>query len=264
MQRHSVVELIRNRNELALIIEDNEDLQVYIRDILKADHQVQIASNGAEGIDLAIQLIPDLIISDLMMPKLDGIELCRQLKTDERTSHIPIVMLTAKASQNARIEGLETGADDYLVKPFDKKELQVRVKNLIEQRRQLRERYSRQVTLQPRQIAVTAADERFLEKVMKLMEDNIENSAFSVEEFSREIGMSRTQLFRKMQALTNQSVSEFVRDFRLKRAASLLGQRAGTVTEIAYQVGFNNLSYFAKCFKELFGQSPSEYLAAHT
>ena len=247
-----------------LVVEDDKDVRDYIKRQLEQDYNVAEASNGEEGIAVAVGRIPDLIISDLMMPELDGIELCRRLKTDERTSHIPIVMLTAKASQNARIEGLETGADDYLVKPFDKRELQARVKNLIEQRRQLREKYSRQVTLQPGQIAITAADERFLEKVMKIIEDNIENSTFSVEEFSREIGMSRTQLFRKMQALTNQSVSEFVRDFRLKRAASLLEQRAGTVTEIAYQVGFNNLSYFAKCFKELFGKSPSEYLAAHT
>lgn len=243
-----------------LVVEDNKDIRTYIKKQLQDEYSVTEAIHGEDGLKKAVKNIPDLIISDVMMPKVDGMELCAKLKQDERTSHIPIILLTAMASQTAKIKGIETGADDYIIKPFDREELRVRVKNLIAQRKQLRERYSRQVTLQPKDIAVTSTDERFLEKVIQILEEHLDDSAFSVADFGREIGMSRTQLFRKMQALTNQSASDFIRDFRLKRAAYLLKNKVGNVSEVAYQVGFGNLSYFAKCFKELFGKAPSEYL----
>jgi AraC-like DNA-binding protein len=190
---------------------------------------------------------------------MDGFELCAKLKTDERTSHIPVILLTARASEGSKLEGLETGADDYLVKPFNVKELKVRVKNLIEQRRKLRERFNRDLTLSPRDIAVTSADERFLQKAVEIIENRIKDPAFSVERFSKEIGMSTSQLYRKILALTNQSPVEFIRIYRLKLAASLLKQKYGNVAEITYEVGFNNLSYFSKCFRKFYGKSPSEY-----
>ncbi|NAS10605.1 ATP-binding protein [Poritiphilus flavus] len=244
---------------LLLVVEDNDDVRRYIKKQLYQEYNIQEAVNGSEGFNIAERTIPDLIISDVMMPDMDGLSLCKKLKEDEKTSHIPIILLTALASQVSKVEGIETGADAYIVKPFDKKELRARIKNLIAQRKKLREKYSRQLSLQPKALAVTSADERFLEKLVTLVEKHLDDSTFSVEDLAGEIGMSRTQLFRKMRALIDQSPQDFVRDFRLKRAAQLLQKKAGNVSEIAYQVGFNNLSYFTKRFKELFGQTPSEY-----
>jgi DNA-binding response OmpR family regulator len=179
---------------------------------------------------------------------MDGMELCRRLKTDERTSHIPVVLLTARASVESRLGGLETGADDYITKPFHVHELQIKVRNLVAGRQQLRERFTREVKLEPRAIAITSADEKFLRVAIEM-----------VEALEAEMSMSKMQLYRKLKALTDQSPSEFIRTIRLKRAAALLGAKSGTITEIAYEVGFNNLSYFAKCFKEMYGVTPSEY-----
>jgi transcriptional regulator GlxA family with amidase domain len=190
---------------------------------------------------------------------MDGVELCKKLKTDERTSHIPVIMLTAKATVESRIEGLETGADAYMTKPFNMQELQTRLKNLIEQRKILRERFSKEAELGPSDIAVTSVDEKFLNKAIQIIEDNLGDFDFDVTAMTVEIGMSRMQLFRKLKALTNQTPSEFIRTIRLKRAAQLLKKNFGNVAEITYEVGFNNLSYFAKCFRELYGVSPSEY-----
>jgi len=193
------------------------------------------------------------------MPEMDGIELCSQLKTDETTSHIPVILLTARANRESKLEGLSTGADDYLIKPFNAEELKVRVKNLIDQRKLLQQRFSKTVVLKPRDIAINSMDEVFLEKVMAIIEKNMDNADFSVEDFQKAIGMSRMQLHRKLKALTNHSTTEFIRIQRLKRAASLLEQNGGNVSEVCYQVGFNSLSYFTKMFKEQFGVTPSKY-----
>ncbi len=247
-----------------LIVEDNADVRAYIRDYLEKDYQIIEAVDGEAGFEKSAQAIPDLIISDVMMPKLDGYELCRKLKTDERTSHIPVILLTARAGGESKVEGLETGADDYIIKPFDARELQVRVKNLIEQRRKLRERFRKEVTLQPKEIAITSMDEQFLQKAMAVVEQNLSDAEFSTDEFARRVAMSRSQLHRKLRGLTDQSTHEFIRTYRLKRAAQLLQHRAGTVSEICYDVGFNSLSHFAKAFREQFGQSPSEYAEVHS
>ncbi|WP_222983011.1 tetratricopeptide repeat protein [Flagellimonas meishanensis] len=244
---------------ILLIVEDNDEVRTYVKKQLNDTYQVHEASDGIEGLGLAQKIVPDLIISDVMMPGMGGMALCERLKKDEKTSHIPVILLTALASQASKVEGIETGADDYIVKPFDKKELMVRVKNLIQQRQLLREKYRRQITLEPKTVAVTSADERFLTKAIQLLEKHLDDSEFGVEIFSKNLGMSRTQLFRKMRALTNQSPQDFIRDFRLQRAAQLLKSKAGNISEVAYQVGFNNLSYFTKRFKELFGKTPSEY-----
>jgi signal transduction histidine kinase/DNA-binding response OmpR family regulator len=244
---------------IVLIVEDNSDVRAYIREPLEEAYRVIEADNGSEGLEKARELIPDLVISDVMMPGMDGFELCHALKQDEKTSHIPVILLTAKSSEESKVAGLETGADDYLTKPFRSRELFVRVKNLIEQRRKLRERFSREVVLQPSEIAITSADEVFLQRAMKTVETFMEDPDFSVEKFGYEVGMSRAQLHRKLRALINQSPSDFIRSMRLQRASQMLKQRAGSVSEIAYAVGFNNLSYFATRFKEQFGQLPSEY-----
>jgi DNA-binding response OmpR family regulator len=247
---------------MVLVVEDNADMRSFIKAQLKEDYKILEAGQGKAGLEIAQQAIPDLIITDLMMPQMDGMELCHQLKTDERTSHIPVIMLTAKAGQEHKIEGLETGADDYLTKPFDRQELQVRVKNLIVQRQRLRERFSREITLEPRQIAITSLDEQFLQKVMELLENNLADTSFGMAEMQDALAMSKTQLYRKIKALTDQSPGEFIRNYRLKRAAQILSQQGENVTQVAYSVGFNNLSYFAKCFKEMYNVAPSEYKSA--
>jgi signal transduction histidine kinase/AraC-like DNA-binding protein len=245
-----------------LVVEDSEDVRAHLLDNLEDQFSMLEAVDGEEGLLLAIDTIPDLIITDLMMPGMDGVELCKKLKTDERTSHIPVIMLTARATVESRIEGLETGADAYMTKPFNMQELQTRLKSLIEQRKLLRERFSKETDLSPSDITVTSVDEKFLNKAIHIIEDNLGDCDFDVTAMTGEIGMSRMQLFRKLKALTNQTPSEFIRTIRLKRAAQLLKKKFGNVAEITYEVGFNNLSYFAKCFRELYGVSPSEYAKA--
>jgi len=244
---------------IILIVEDNADMREFIKKQLADEYNILEAANGKTGLEIARADVPDLVITDLMMPQMDGMEFCRLLKTDERTSHIPVIMLTAKAGQEQKIEGLETGADGYLTKPFDKKELKVRVKNLITQRQQLRERFSREILLEPKKIAIAPMDEQFLQKILDRIEMNLSDPEFGVPQLQDDLAMSKTQLYRKMKALTDRSPGEFIRNYRLKRAAQILAQQGDNVTQVAYSVGFNNLSYFAKCFKELFGVNPSEY-----
>jgi len=234
-------------------------MRAYIRNHMSATFRVLEAEDGVDGFDTATDLIPDLIISDVMMPKMDGYQLCEKLKSDERTSHIPVILLTAKSSGESKVEGLELGAVDYLIKPFEARELQVRVKNLIDQRRKLRERFGKNIKLQPRDIAITSTDEKFLERAMAVVDEHISAAEFDVETFGRKVGMSRKHLHRKLKALTDQAPREFIRTLRLQRAARLLEKHAGNVTEVAYEVGFNSISHFAKAFKEQFGILPSEY-----
>jgi signal transduction histidine kinase/DNA-binding NarL/FixJ family response regulator len=242
-----------------LIIEDNADVRQHIYENFEKEYLVKQSKNGKEGWEKAVALVPDLIISDVMMPEMNGVELCKKLKTDERTSHIPVILLTARADVEDKIEGLETGADDYITKPFNIKELLTRSKNLIEQRKKLREKYTHQIDLEPGEIAVQSADERFLKRALEIIEKNMGDCDFDVNNFYPEMNMSRMQLFRKLKALVNQTPSELIRNMRLKRAAQLMKQNFGNIAEITYEVGFNNLSYFAKCFKEKFGVLPSEY-----
>jgi signal transduction histidine kinase/DNA-binding response OmpR family regulator len=246
-----------------LVTEDHDDIREFIAENLKECFNMEQAENGKIGFNKATKNIPDLIITDVVMPETDGIEFCRKLKTDERTSHIPVIMLTGKSSIDDKIKGLETGADAYLNKPFNIKELKIRVQKLIEQRQKLRERFINNLNLEPKDIAVTSADEKFINKAMEIIESNIGNAEFEVRQFQEEMFMSRMQLFRKIKALTNQTPSEFIRAIRLKRAASLMRQNFGNIAQITFEVGFNNPSYFAKCFKELFGKLPSEYIKNH-
>jgi signal transduction histidine kinase/DNA-binding response OmpR family regulator len=246
-----------------LIVEDHADIREFIAENLKDCFFVEQAENGKTGLESAIKNIPDLVITDIVMPKMDGIEMCRNLKTDEKTSHIPVVMLTGKSGIEDRLLGLDTGADAYLTKPFNIKELRLQVTKLIEQRKKLRERFTRELHLEPRDIAVTSADEKFINRAMEIIEKNIGNSEFEVRHFEEEMFMSRMQLFRKIKALTNQTPGDFIRTIRLKRAASLIKQNFGNIAQITFEVGFNNPSYFAKCFKDLYGVLPSDYLKNH-
>jgi DNA-binding response OmpR family regulator len=257
-EKRGIDSLLDTEKPLLLIVEDNSDVRNYIIGHLDEDYRIEEAIDGEDGYNKSIEQIPDLIVSDVMMPKMDGFELCEKVKTDERTSHIPVILLTAKATSKDKIEGYETGADDYIMKPFDAQELKARIKNLIEQRKKLRERFRQEIGLEPQQIAITSADAKFLKRVLDKIDQNIE-SEFGVTELSNEVGMSRSQLHRKLRALTDHSPLEFIRTIKLKRAAALLEHHAGNVSEIAYQVGFNNPAYFAECFRKTFGISPKEY-----
>jgi signal transduction histidine kinase/DNA-binding response OmpR family regulator len=252
---------------IILIVEDNYDMREYIKETLTDEFAIEEAVNGEQGVRSAIKTIPDLIISDMMMPKMDGNQLVKILKNDEKTSHIPIIILTAKAGQENKLEGLEIGADDYLIKPFDIKELQVRVKNLINIRKKLQEKYGRMEyhisaessnPIEVKERKLSSIDERFLYKVKEVIEKHISEEEFSIEEFGNEVGMSRVQLHRKLKAIAAKSASQYLRSFRLSKAKIMLEEKKGNISEIAYSVGFSSPSYFTKCFREEFGFTPSD------
>ncbi|MEZ4858684.1 MAG: response regulator [Flavobacteriaceae bacterium] len=251
--------LVEEETPILLIIEDNNDIRAFMKSLFIKEYRVLEAADGEEGIVKALETVPDIIISDIMMPKITGLALCETLKKDERTSHIPIILLTAKAEEEAQYQGLETGADDYIVKPFNSKLLDTKVRNMVASRKHLRERYSQEVILKPKNIAISRIDEQFIEKVQRTMDAHLMNPDFSAEDFSAQVGMSRMQLHRKLKALTGLTTSELIRNERLKMAAVLLKESDIQISEVCYQVGFNNPSYFAKCFKETYGCLPSEY-----
>jgi signal transduction histidine kinase/DNA-binding response OmpR family regulator len=252
-------ETVDKGKETILIVEDNQDVRNLIRMGLEGNYNILEASTGREGVELATEKPVDLIVSDVMMPVMSGVELCHLLKTDERTSHVPIILLTARADHESKLEGLRTGADDYVTKPFNMQELQARVVNLIGLRKKLIQKFNQQILVQPHEITVTPMDERFVQKLNKLIEDNLDNAQLTVEKVSEDMGMSRANLHRKIKAITGLSSSEFIQDFRLRRAAILIEKKADTITQIGYQVGFNDQSYFSKCFKKKFGMTPSEW-----
>lgn len=242
-----------------LVVEDHSEVRAFLRDHLEPHYRVLDAKDGAEGLSLAVAELPDLVLSDVMMGPVNGYELCKALKTNEKTCHIPVVLLTARAGREDKLLGLDIGADCYLIKPFDPSELLVQVRNLIEQRRMLRERFSSSVVLKPSEMAVMPMDEAFLTRVLSVVERHLSDPEFDVERLGREVGLSRSQLHRKIRALTNQPPTLLIRSIRLQRAAELLRQEAGSVAEVAYLVGFSSQGYFAKCFREQFGCAPRDY-----
>ena len=250
----------RATNSLSiLIVEDNDDMRNYLANNLNQNYNIELAIDGDEGIKKAIEIIPDLIVTDLMMPKRDGLSLCTFLKEDQRTSHIPIIILTAKASVENKIEGLQTGADDYLEKPFKIDELRVRIENLVKQRKKLREKYSKMIGYDINDIEISDLDGQFMKNALTLVKENMLNEDWTIADFSSSMNMSRSQLFRKIKALTEMSISEFIMSLRLEKAVRLLETNTGTVSEIAFNVGFNNASYFAKCFQKKYKASPRSY-----
>lgn len=244
-------------------MEDNEDLRTFIRENLSASYKILEAEDGIRGLRMAQSKIPDLILTDVMMPRMDGMEICRALKTDERTSHIPVVMLTARSTSKEKIEGLEIGADDYIYKPFSMEELYVRIRNLLEQQERLKKKYSSYIDLGLSEMTVSSLDEQFLKKAIRIIEENLSDFEFDVRELQDKIAMSRSQLFRKMKALTGVSPVQLIKLMRLKLAASLIERGEGTITEILMSVGFSNPSYFARCFKEKFGVTPKAFQQVH-
>jgi DNA-binding response OmpR family regulator len=243
-----------------LLVEDNSDVRYFIKGNLEKEYRICESEDGEDGWNNAVEHLPDVIISDVMMPKMDGFELCKKLKTDERTSHIPVILLTAKATMKDKIEGLETGADAYIMKPFEPDELKARIRNLIEQRKRLHEHFKKQGIAQFNDSPILSIDKKFLQKVFYIITENIPNQEFSVELLAEQSAVSRSVLHRKIVSLTGEPPVELIRRIRLTRAIELIRNHWGNLSEIALEVGFNNPAYFSECFKKQFGVSPSQYL----
>lgn len=242
-----------------LIVDDNADVRAYLRTCLGPRYAIAEAVHGLDGLEQARTVLPDLILTDVMMPEMDGYAFCEALKADPLLNHIPVIMLTAKASDDHKMEGLELGADAYLYKPFHARELRTRVQNLIAARRLLQQRYSREILVQPSGVTIQSADEAFINQALTLVEAHLADSHFSVDALAEELGLSNRQLQRKFKALLGQSPNAFIRLIRLKRSQQLLEQGYGTVAEIAYAVGFNDPDYFSRRFQVVFGTTPSDY-----
>ncbi|MDA3929728.1 MAG: response regulator [Prolixibacteraceae bacterium] len=251
--------VINNNKRRLLIVEDDSDLRNYVQSCLKTYYQVYEASNGDEGLKLAKEIQPSIIISDIMMPIMNGIEFCRQLKEDITTSHIPVVLLSAQTSVELRLEGFETGADAFIPKPFSEKYLVTRVNAIVKMREKLRMSFLSKNSLEPQEITVTSVDEKFIDKAKEIIEKNIDNPDFGVNEMVLELGISRSLVYTKFKQLTNCTTSEFIKRMRLKRACQLLEQKKLRVSEIADIVGFRDPQYFSKIFKEYYGVAPSQY-----
>ncbi|MFK7921807.1 MAG: tetratricopeptide repeat protein [Bacteroidia bacterium] len=246
--------------EEILLIEDNPDIRAFVKEqIISFGYQVHEAADGQAGLEKAKESIPDLIISDIMMPRLDGYGVARGIKEDEKTSHIPLILLTSKASEESKIQGLKLGIDDYLLKPFNSRELEVRIANLIEQRKRLRQRFSTATVIRPNEVSVVPIEQTFIKKVLEIIESNLTNEQFSVEVLSEEIGMSVNNLNRKLKALIDQTAGKLIRSMRLQRAADLLKQKAVSISDVAYDMGFSSPNHFTRSFKNQFGVSPTEY-----
>ncbi|UCH97826.1 MAG: response regulator [Candidatus Aminicenantes bacterium] len=248
--------------DIVLLVEDNTDMRSFIKTLLtEEDFMVVEATNGRQGIDRAKEIIPDIIISDIMMPDVDGYQLCRVLKKDIKTSHVPIILLSVKYTEAEITRGLETGADDYITKPFNVDILLTRVRNLIKQRRQLQQRIQWDTVTHAAELGLSSLDNSLLKKIQKTIDKNLSDPEFGLEQLADALYMSRASLHRKVTALTGQSPNKFIQSYRLKRSLDLLKSNAGNVTEVAFQVGFSSSAYFTKCFKEKFKRLPSDFQA---
>jgi DNA-binding response OmpR family regulator len=243
-----------------LVVEDNAELREFIKICLSPYYEFLEASNGKQGWELAVTEIPDLIVTDVMMPEMDGNQFCRNLKSDERTSHVPVIMLTAKIAVEQQLEGLESGADLYLTKPFSVQILQSYINNLLKSRETLRQRYDNKVLLEPLEVEVGTVDKKFMERLMTVINENLSNADFNISDLSKIIGMSKAVLYKKFNALTEIPIAEFIKSLRLKKAAILLSKDKLNIAEVAWEVGFNDRKYFSKEFKKMFGKTPSEYI----
>jgi signal transduction histidine kinase/DNA-binding response OmpR family regulator/streptogramin lyase len=253
---------VSGKKKSLLLIEDNDDFRFYLRDNLKFLYTIYEASNGADGWNLALSVQPDLIVSDIMMPVMNGIELCTKIKSDERVSHIPVILLTARSSEEQRIEGFKTGADDYITKPFNFEVLEARINNLLKQREKFQKTFRKTLDIKSSELQITPLDVKFIEKAVKVVEANISSPDFSIEDLGMELGISRAYVFKKILALTGKTPLEFMRTIRLQHAAQLLEKSQLSVREVAYKVGFNNPKYFTKYFKEHYNILPSDFAAS--
>ena len=259
---NSELSYLKDDKTIILIVEDNYDMREYIKESLDSSYIIEEAVNGEQGLRKAVKVIPDLIISDMMMPKMDGNEMTKILKNDEKTCHIPVIILTARSGQENKLEGLQTGADDYLTKPFDIKELQIRIKNIISIRKKLQEKFGRienksSQKIEDDKVEFSTIDQKFISKLMDIIEKHISEEDFNIIDFCSELAMSRTQLHRKLKALTGKSASIYIRSVKLSKAKKMIEEQKGNISEIAYSVGFASPAYFTKCFKEEFGYPPS-------
>jgi DNA-binding response OmpR family regulator/nitrogen-specific signal transduction histidine kinase len=241
-----------------LIVEDHAEVRRYISEVLRGEYMVAESSNAPDGIKIATEMMPDLIICDVMMPGMDGFEFCNLIKASDKTSHVPVILLTARSADTDRITGLDGGADDYLTKPFNARELQARVRNLIGSRSLLREKFTTNSIIRPDEISVSPRDALFVEKLLRVVEINIDNTAFSVEDLAREARMSHSQIHRKLKATVNMTANHFIRSARMHRAMELLKKDAGNISEIAFMVGYDDPGYFTRSFRNFFGKLPSE------
>ncbi len=242
-----------------LVVDDSADLREWIAAQLAEVGSAVQAADGVAALDLARESVPDLVVTDVRMGRMDGVELCRRLRADERTSHIPIVMLTVRSAVEQRVEGIDAGADEYLTKPLDARELKARVSGLLATRQRLRERFREQVVVKPSDVSARSVDQTFFEKVVRTIDEEIGNPDFSVPQLADAMAMSPSQLGRKIRALINQSPGQLIRSLRLQRAADLIVANAGNIAEIGYRVGFNDQSHFSRTFKRHFGKAPAEY-----
>ncbi len=256
----NIDQIMEKRNPLLLLVEDNAELRAYINAEFCHSYTVIEAENGKQGLGMIREYQPDLIISDIMMPEMDGLELCRQIKEDEQISHIPIILLTAKADEADVIGGIELGADEYITKPFNIKHLYAKADQLLLTRSKLKEKFSKEVFFEASKMAFSQADKRFLEKLIQLVEKNIASENFQVADIAQEIGMGKTNLYKKVQAITNQSVADFVRTIRLKTAAKLLLTNELSVSEVSFQVGFKDASHFIKSFTRQYNITPKRFI----
>ena len=241
-----------------LVVEDNVELRDYLKNEIGNDYKVLTAENGKKGLEIAKESLPDIIVTDVIMPGMDGFEFCKKIKTDISTSHIPLLMLTAKAKIDDRMEGIELGADAYMVKPFDMRLLRLRLSQLITSRQLIFNKYFSLITDIPTNINTTSLDKEFIEKVLNYINDNIGNPDLNVELLAAQLNLSRSQFYRKIKALTNQTANEFLRNIRLQKAKQIIEKGNTNISEVCYKVGFSSPSYFSKCFKSYFGLLPTE------
>jgi len=259
----------RDKKRSILIVEDDSDLSAFIKTMLEEDYSVMEAKNGREGWEKARKTLPDFIVSDIMMPEMDGIELLQKVKEDFRTSHIPVILLTAKTTIESKLEGLTYGADDYITKPFNIPYFKARIQNLFEQRKRLQGFYREQLTdfgqqksavdTEPKPFVIPSQDETLLKKAAQIIEEHISDSDFSIDQLASTLGMSRSVFFNKVKSLTGLAPIEFIRDLKMKRAAELLASGDYLVKEVSYMIGISDTKYFGKCFKTQFGLTPQEY-----
>jgi CheY-like chemotaxis protein len=242
-----------------LIVEDSSDVVLYLQAILKYEYRIEVAGNGSIALDKALEIIPDIILSDVMMPVMDGIELLEKVKNDIRTSHIPVVMLTAKADIDSRLDGLERGADAYLAKPVDEKELHIQLKNLVELRKRLYERYTSLEKFPETSDVNIKKEDDFMIKVRQVLETNLQDDDFGISHLCRELAVSHAQLYRKFKSLSNITIADYFKSLRLYKAREMLLTTTRNVTEVAFTTGFKSLSYFSREFTHEFGKSPSEF-----
>ncbi|MEL6804322.1 MAG: response regulator, partial [Bacteroidota bacterium] len=242
--------------ETLLLVEDNADLIDYVKKLFSGRYHMLVARDGQAGLELANEQVPDIIVSDVMMPRMDGFEMCELLKQDVRTSHIPIILLTAKSTQADKIQGLKYGADAYLAKPFNEQELGIRIENLIDLRKSLQKRYAQREYVSRE---TDSLESQFLIDATEFVKSQLDNAQLSIPEMAQAMAMSQTQLYRKLTALTAQTPSQFVRQVRLEEGQRLLRKSELTIAEIAYAVGFSDPNYFSRTFNDAFGKSPSDY-----